>query len=143
MRPDILELNPVPVNSLVRARAWPLQGQGDAGFSLNWHPSELYVTEEHHSVRSPILHRVGKDVDVHEGAPGLAGSELAKLSVGMTQPERGLSRVNTGPEKLEFEERLQRAQVRRDFGSDPEAGLPDTEIVIAVGAELVSSWMGA
>src|SRR5262249_31182271 len=84
-----------------------------------------------------ILQRVGEDVDVHEGAPGLAGSELAQLSVGMAQSERGLPGVNTRTEKFEFEERLQCAQTRLDFGSGTEARLPDTEIRIAVGAELV------
>src|SRR5262245_41372806 len=125
MSPDILELNSVLINSLVRARARPLQGQGDAGSSLTRHPSELTVAKEHHSVRSPILHRVREDVDVHERAPGLAGSELAQLSVGMAQPERGLSCVNTRTEKLEFEQRLQCAQIRLDFGPGTEARLPD------------------
>src|SRR5262245_50100616 len=137
MRPDVLELNPVPVHSLVRTRTRPLQGQGDTGFSLNGHPSQLYVPKEHHSVRSPILHRVGEDVDVHEGAPGLAGSELPKLSVGMAQTESGLSCVNTRTKELEFEDRLQCAQTRRDFGPGTKARLSDAEIRIAVGAELV------
>ncbi len=103
MGPDILKFHPARIDSLVRARAGPFQGQSDAGLTLNGHPSELNIAEEHHPIRSPVLHGVRKDIDVHERTPGLARSELAKLSIGMPQSERSLSCVRARPEKFKFE----------------------------------------
>src|ERR1044071_136421 len=134
---DILQLNPTRIHSLVRAGAWPLQCESHARLPLNWHPAELHVPEEHHSVWSPILHGVWKNIDVHEGTPGLAGPEMAQLSIGMSQSERGLSCIRARPEKLEFEDRFQCAGARRNFRFGSKARLPDTEISIAVGAELI------
>src|SRR5262245_61338720 len=137
MRLHILKLNPACIHTLVRTRARPLQGQRDARVSLNGHPSHLHVPEKHHSVRSPIFDGVGKDIDVHEGAPGLTGSELAKFSIGMPQPERGLSCVFARSEEFKLEDRLQRPETRWDFRSSSESRLPDTEVGITVGTELV------
>src|SRR4030095_14688607 len=136
MGPHILEFNPARILPLVRTCAWPFQGQGHTRLTLNGHPSELHVPKKHHAVRSPVLHRVREDVDVHEGAPGLTGSELAQLPVRVAQAEGGLSCVRARPEKFKFELCLQCARARRNFGFGSKARLPDTEISIAVGAKL-------
>ena len=63
---------------------------------------------------TPVLERVGEDVDVHEGTPRLAGAELPELSVGVAQPERRLSGVDARAEQLELERRLELAERGRD-----------------------------
>ena len=144
---DILQLDPVPVHSLVRTGARPLQGNRDAGVALQGHPAELHIPEEHHPVRTPILHRVGEDIDVHEWAPGLAGSDLAQFAIGMAQPEGGLAGVRACSEQFKFEYGLEGAHAGRHFGFDAEPSLPDAEVGIAVGAKLIlhtrEAWLDA
>ena len=77
------------------------------------HPAQLYVAEEDHPVRAPVLHRVREYVDVHERAPGLSASELTQFSVGMPQAEGSLARINSCSEQFEFEDRVQIAILRR------------------------------
>src|SRR5258705_13924257 len=82
----------------VSTRAWTLRGNGYGVPSLKWHPTKLHIAEPGNSVRSPILVSVREYIGIHEGAPVLAAAELSHLAVCMSEPEGGLSGVNTSPE---------------------------------------------
>src|SRR6476661_9962043 len=105
-----MELNAACIHSLICTRAGSLGRKGQAAVALDRHPAELHIAEEDHSVGSPILNRVGKHIDIHEWAPGLAGSKLTQFSIGLTKTKGRLTRIHTCTKQFELKPCLQIAQ---------------------------------
>src|SRR5258705_10401852 len=95
---NALQLDAIRSLAQISTRAWTLRGNGYEVPSLEWHPTKLHIAEPGNSVWSPILVSVREHIGIHEGAPVLAAAELSQLAVCMTEPEGGLSGVNTSPE---------------------------------------------
>src|SRR5262249_40478156 len=67
------------------------------------HISNLHVAEEQHAGRAPVLERVGKDIGVHEWAPGLSRAKVTELSIRMSEAKRRLACVYADAEQFPFE----------------------------------------
>src|SRR5262249_33001797 len=94
-------------DSLIAAGAGAFNGNHQSRIALlPGDESCLYVTEEHHSVRSPIFDGVREDIDIHEWAPGLPRTEFSVFAVSMSQPKCRLPGIHTCSEQFELENRL-------------------------------------
>src|SRR5262245_13697242 len=100
---DALQLDSILKYTLIAACARPFDRDCHRVLSFERHPAKLHIAEENHSVWTPVLDRVGKHIDIHERTPILSRSEMAELTIGVSQPECGLSRIDAGAVQLELE----------------------------------------
>src|SRR4030095_856821 len=123
MRLDVrvLQLDSVGVTAPVGARAPPLQSDEQLVVALDRHPADLDVAERRGPAGSPELDRVREDVRIHEWAPAPARTELTQLAPGVAEVEGRLSRIASGPEQVELEDRLDLTDARRDPALPAEA----------------------
>jgi hypothetical protein len=138
VRPDILQFDTIRIDALVRARAGALQGDREVRIAVGpGRITQLNVSEEHHSIGSPVFDGIRKDIGVHEHAPGLAGADLAILAPGVPQPECGLTGVHSRAEKFEFEDRSDLPVTGREESFYTETGLPHSGKPIPVSSEFI------
>ncbi len=138
MRLHVARLDHVVPVAVVTAGAGALEGDGHVVVLVHQrHPAHLHVAEERHPTGTPVLQRVREDVDVHERAPVLAGTEVAPLQVGMAQTDGGLTGITTDTEEFPFEDAPHVMATGRSRCLDPETGLPHAEVGLPVLSVLI------
>ena len=120
---NVLEFDTVRVNATVGTGTGTFERDHDIARTLNRRPAYLYISEEHHAVRSPVLQGVWKDIYIHEGAPGLPGAKMSEFAPGMTQAKSRLAGVHTRAEEFEFEDGFEISERRGSKCLHAEASL--------------------
>src|SRR5258708_5591764 len=99
LRCHIRYCNPISIDTTICTCSGTLRSQPYLQvIPMNRHPPKLDVAEKHHPTRPPILQRVGEHIDVHEGTPTLASTDLSDLSPCMAQTNCGLPSVYASSE---------------------------------------------
>src|SRR5262249_10184373 len=121
----------------VGAGARSLDRDRQSRIALNGHVANLNIAEEDDAGRSPVLERVGEDVDVHERTVELTGTELPDLEVGADEAERRPATVHTGAEQVPIEDAFDLAGIRRHSSAHAKPRRADTKIRVTVAPEFV------
>src|SRR6476646_9686419 len=95
LRLNALQLDTVGKISLVGACAWFFEADRDGISSLQWHPSELNITEPDKSVRPPIFKCVRVSIGIAKDRPVLSGAEVAKFAVRMSYAKDGFAGIGS------------------------------------------------
>jgi hypothetical protein len=136
-RNNSAKFHPAGISTLVGACTRSFQSYSQTRVTLDWHKTNLHVTEEHHTVGPPVFHRVGKNIDVHEWAPVLAHTNFAQLCIGMAKTDRCLSSVYTGTKHFKFELGKQFSFWCFKPVLDAETGLTNREIEVTISTVFI------
>ena len=103
-RTSLLKLDAIREDACVATRAGTFECERQLVGRIGNHlPEHLHVSEEQHSIRSPVVENVWKDIVVHELAGQLSGAKSAPLAVGVAKSNRRLPRVDADAEHVELE----------------------------------------